>query len=319
MRSSRYQPFLILGFIALIWGYLFVPGKLGVTYSSAFVWAAMRTFPAYLLLLVLLVLSRRLLRPKALGLTALVGVLQVGGFVGFSSAALVTSGAGQTAMLANTWQLWILIMAWLLLQERLRGLQWAAVGVGVVGLVLIIEPWRMHGVVSSLFAVAAAVCFAGGAVAAKILRRRHEVDLLSLTTWQGLLGSLPLVVLAVVFPGDGIRWSAAFVWSLAYSILIGTALAQVLWLHVLHQVPANIAGISNLATPIVGVLAAWMQLGEQPSPPEIAGMALVVVALSLLVLPGLKQAKRNSRESDLPLGEAARASPSLRPGGGSSE
>ncbi|MCE5254870.1 MAG: DMT family transporter [Actinomycetia bacterium] len=284
MRSSRYTPLFILGFIVLVWGYLFVPGKLGVGSSSVFVWAGLRTFPAYLLLLGLLVLLRRPLRPQAPGLTALVGILQVGGFVGFSSAALVTSGAGHTAMLANTWQIWILVMAWLVLQERLRGMQWAAVGVGTVGLILIIEPWRLHGVVSSLLALAAALCFAGGAVAAKVLRRRHSVDVLSFTVWQGLLGSLPLVVLAVFIPGDGIRWSGTFIWSLAYSVLIGTALAQFLWLYVLDLIPASIAGIGNLATPIVSVLAAWIQLGEHLSGAEIAGMALVIVALSLLLM-----------------------------------
>ncbi|MBN1631045.1 MAG: EamA family transporter [Thermoleophilia bacterium] len=288
VRSSRHMPLFILGFIVLVWGYLFVPCKLGVAASSAFVWAGLRTFPAYLLLLGLMVLLRRPLRPQALGLTALVGVLQVGGFVGFTSAALVTSGAGHTAMLANTWQLWILVMAWLVLQERLRGMQWWAVGVGTVGLVLIIQPWRLHGVVSSLFALAAALCFAGGAVAAKVLRRRHQVDLLSFTTWQGLLGSVPLVALAVVLPGDDIEWSGTFVWALAYSILIGTALAQVLWLYVLNLVPATTTGIANLATPIVSVLAAWIQLREHPSGAEIAGMVLVVAGLGLLAAHRLR-------------------------------
>jgi drug/metabolite transporter (DMT)-like permease len=132
LRSSRLLPVLILGLIVLIWGYLWVPGKLGVADSSAFVWAAMRTVPAYLLLLGLLPVLGRPLRPKAPALTALVGALQVGGFVGFSSAALVTSGAGHTGMLANTWQFFILIMAWMVLGERLRGFQWLAVGVGMV-------------------------------------------------------------------------------------------------------------------------------------------------------------------------------------------
>lgn len=289
------MPLFILGFIILVWGYLFVPGKLGVTLSSAFVWAGIRTFPAYLLLFGLLLVRRRSLRPQALGLTALVGLLQVGGFVGFSSAALITSGAGHTAMLANTWQLWILVMAWVVLQERLKGMQWVAVGVGTAGLVLIIEPWRLHGVVSSLFALAAAFCFAGGAVAAKVLRRRHQVDLLSFTVWQGLLGSLPLVILALVFSGDGIQWSGTFVWSLAYSILIGTALAQVLWLYVLNLLPASTTGIANLATPIVSVLAAWIQLGEHPSGVEITGMVLVVVALSLLATLGLRRVDLRGR------------------------
>ena len=138
----------------------------------------------------------------------------------------------------------------------------------------------------------------GGAVAAKVLRRRHRVDLLSLTTWQGLLGSLPLVLLAFLLPGDGIQWSGAFIWSLAYSILIGTALAQVLWLHVLHLIPANMAGIGNLATPIVSVLAAWLQLGEQqPNRPEIAGMVLVVVTLSLLAAASFRGVRPGAGEA----------------------
>ena len=266
--ADRRVPIIVLGCITLIWGYLWIPGKLGVTNSSPFLWAGMRTFPAYVLLLGLLLVLRRPIRPRALGLTALVGLLQVGGFVGFSSAALATKGAGHTGMLANTWQFWILVLAWPLLGERLRRRQWLAVGVGLAGLVLIIEPWRVHGVVSSIFALVAALCFAAGAVVAKILRRRHQVDVLSLTTWQGLFGSLPLVVLAAVFPGDGIHWTTAFIWSLADSILIGTALGALLWLYVLNFVPAH-----------------------------VAGMALVVVALALLVarrfrIPGSPQQAR---------------------------
>ena len=70
MRLPRYLPIVFLVAIALIWGYSWVPGKLGVADSSAFAFAAMRTFPAGLLLLALLRLLGRPLRPKAVGLTA---------------------------------------------------------------------------------------------------------------------------------------------------------------------------------------------------------------------------------------------------------
>ncbi|OFW59263.1 MAG: hypothetical protein A2133_04870 [Actinobacteria bacterium RBG_16_64_13] len=136
MRLHRYLPIVFLVAIALIWGYSWVPGKLGVADSSAFTFAAMRTFPAGLLLLALLRLLGRPLRPKAVGLTVAVGVLQVAGFVGFISAAMVAGGAGHTAMLANTWQFWLVVLAWPLLGERLRGSQWLSVGLGLAGLVL---------------------------------------------------------------------------------------------------------------------------------------------------------------------------------------
>jgi len=295
VRSSRYLPILALAALALMWGYGWVPGKLGVLESSGFMFAALRSFPAYLILLALLPLLGRPLRPKAVGLTAAVGVLQIGGFVGLTTAALVAGGAGHTAMLANTWQFWILVLAWLFLDERLAGAQWLSVAVGLVGLVLIIEPWQLRGVLSSLLTLAGALCFAAGAVVAKVLRQRHEVELLSLTTWQGLFGAIPLVVIAAVFPGDGIQWSATFIWSLAYSILFGTALASIVWLYVIHALPANMAGIGTIGTPVVGVLAAWIQLGEDLSAAEITGMVLVVLALSLLVLHGAMTAGKRVR------------------------
>lgn len=290
MRSFRHLPIVALAALALLWGYGWVPGKLGVVESSAFVFAALRTFPAYLILLALLPLRGLSLRPKAVGLTTVFGILQVAGFVGLTTAALATGGAGHTAMLANTWQFWILILAWLVLDERLARSQWLSVAIGLVGLVLIIEPWQLHGVLSSLLTLAGALCFAAGAVVGKVLRRRHEVELLSLTAWQGLLGSIPLVVAAFAFPGQGIQWSATFVWSLAYSIVLGTALASVIWLYVLHALPANIAGLGTIGTPVVGVLASWILLGEDLSPAEIAGMVLVVTGLSLLVLWGGREA-----------------------------
>ena len=284
MRSTRYLPVLVLAILPFIWGYSWVPSKLGIMESSAFMFAALRSLPAGILLLALLPATGRPLTPKALRLTAFVGVMQGGAFTGLTSAALVVGGAGHTAMLANTWQFWLLILAWVLLGERLRGGQWLSVGLGLVGLVLIIEPWGLRGLSSSLLTLAAAVCFAAGAVVAKVLRMRHEVDLLSFTAWSTFCGSIPLVVLGALIPGDGIHWSGTFIWSLAYSILLGTALGSILWLYVLGALPANVAGIGTIGTPVVGVLASWLQLNEELSPWEIAGMVMVVTALSLLVL-----------------------------------
>jgi drug/metabolite transporter (DMT)-like permease len=166
----------------------------------------------------------------------------------------------------------------LLLGERLKGGQWLSVGLGLIGLVLIIEPWQLRGVLSSLLTLGGAVCFAGGAVVAKVLRQRHGVDLLSLSAWQNILGAAPLVVLAALVPGQSIHWSGTFIWALAFCAL-------------LNALPANIAGIGTIGTPVVGVLASWIQLGEDLSTSEITGMVLVVVALGLLVLWGVRTAK----------------------------
>ncbi|MBN1631775.1 MAG: EamA family transporter [Thermoleophilia bacterium] len=291
MRLGRYVPFLTLAFLALIWGYSWVPSKLGVANSSAFVFAALRTVPAGVVMVALLPVLRRPFPPKAWRLTAVVGVLQLCGFAGLTSAALVVGGAGHTAMLANTWQFWLLLIAWIFLGETIRGGQWVSVALGLVGLVLIIEPWALRGVLSSLLALAGALCFAAGAIVVKVLRRRHKVDLFSLSAWQTLFGSLPLLVIALLVPGDGIEWNATLIWSMVYCAFISSALGNMLWLFILNRMPANMAGIGTIGTPVVGVLASWLQLGEQLSTAEIAGMVLVVLALGLLGLWGLRAAK----------------------------
>jgi drug/metabolite transporter (DMT)-like permease len=314
LQLSRRIPVLALALLAVVWGYSWVPGKLGILESSAFLFAAFRTLPAGLVLLALMGLTGRPFRPKGFWLTATVGFLQVGCFVGFVSAALISGGAGHTSMLANTWQFWLLIIAWPLLSERLHGRQWLAVGVGLAGLVLIIEPWGLRGLKGSLLTLAGAVCFAAGAVVAKVLRRRHELDLLSFTAWQTLLGSIPLVIIAAIVPGDGVHWSGTFAWCFVYAAFIGTAVGSLLWLFVLNALPANIAGIGTIGTPVVGVLASWLQLHEHLTRPEIAGMVLVVSALCLLVVPG--RMARSLATAPAPVAEARR--PTARGAGDSS-
>jgi len=288
LKSSRYLPLATLVVIALIWGYSWVPFKIGVGHSSPFVFAALRTFPGAILMLTLMAALRRPLRPKAVGLTALLGLLQTSGFLGLTMGALVSGGAGRTSILANTWQFWILLMAWPILGEKLRGLQWLSVGLALGGLVLIIEPWNLHGMTSSLLALGGAVSWGASSIVAKILRRRHQVDNLSLTTWQMMFGSIPLILLAVFIEGSLPDWSGAFIWSLAFTLVITTCLGSFLWLYVLRELPAGIAGLGTMGTPVVGVLSSWAQLGETPTVLMVVGMVLILGGMGILFTRGMR-------------------------------
>jgi drug/metabolite transporter (DMT)-like permease len=294
LRSSRYLPVVALGLLALIWGYTWVPLKIGVEYCEPFTFAALRTLPGGLLLLAFAALLRRPVRPKAVTLTALLGVLQTSGFIGLTIAALVTGGAGRTALLANTWQFWILLMAWPILGERLRGSQWISVGLALGGLVLIIEPWHLNNPLSSLLALAGAVCWAAGSIVVKILRRRHEVDLLALTGWQTLYGSILLVLVAIFVEGDAPEWTTEFIWAFLYTLIMATCVASFLWLFVLREMPAGIAGLGTMATPVVGLLASWAQLGEQPTIPEVVGMIVILAGMAILFARGMKSVTTES-------------------------
>ena len=298
IRSSRYLPFVALGILPFIWGYTWVPLKIGVEYCPPFTFAALRSLPGAIILLALTAALRHPVKLIAARYTIPLGLLQTGGFIGLTIAALVTGGAGRTAILANTWQFWILLMAWPILDEKLHGSQWLSVCLALAGLVLIVEPWRLHGVVSALLALAGAVCWAAGAIVAKVLRRRHQVDVLSLTGWQTLFGSIPLILVAVFVEGKPPQWSPEFTWAFLYALLLGTCFASFLWLYVLREMPASIAGLGTMATPVIGLLASWAQLGEQPTPLELVGMAMILAGSAILFARGLRETPRAATAED---------------------
>ena len=292
--APPHLPVVCLGLLALIWGYNWVVMKIGLRYVQPFTFASLRNLLSAVGLFVILAAMRKPLRPKAFGLTVLVGLLQTTGFVGLTFWALETGGTGKIAVLTYTMPFWLLLMAWVVLGERLRGFQWLAVGVAFAGLFLILAPWQLRGVAASLLAVAGGFSWAASAVVAKVLNKRHTVDLLSLTAWQMLLGSLPLLVIAALTYTRAPVWTASFIWALAYNVIFGNALAWVLWLYVVRSLPAGSAGVGTLAIPVIAVISAWLQLGDRPGPGEALGMALVCLALCIISLREVVLGRRRS-------------------------
>lgn len=275
--------------IALIWGYNWVQMKIAVEYAPPFLFAAMRnTIGAAVMVLMVLVLNKPL-RPKAMVETAVAGVLQTGCMYGLVTWALVNGGAGKTAVLAYTMPFWVLLFAWLVLGERVKGLQWVAIALGFAGLLLILEPQTLGAQVggddfSKALAVVAGVCWGAGAVVAKRVQMRVEIDLLVFTAWQLIFGALFLVGVALTLPLGPVTWSGPLVGALLYSAIPGTAIAWLLWLYVLGRVRAGLAGLATLMNPAFGVLFAWLQLGEVPSGLELGGMGLIGGALVVVSL-----------------------------------
>jgi drug/metabolite transporter (DMT)-like permease len=67
--------------------------------------------------------------------------------------------------------------------------------------------------------------------------------------------------------------------------VLASAVAWILFYFALRRLPAGIASMGTLATPVIGVAAAWLQFGERPSALEGSGMALICAGLLLLALP----------------------------------
>ena len=100
----------------------------------------------------------------------------------------------------------------------------------------------------------------------------------------GLLADVPMQSVAWLVPQRSIDWQPGVFWALAYSAILATAVAWSLWLYVLRNLPASVAGLSTLAVPVCGVLFSWWLLGENPGLVEGAGIVLIVAALAIISL-----------------------------------
>jgi drug/metabolite transporter (DMT)-like permease len=304
INSSRFQSnmndiktkqpaVLALAALSCIWGYNWVVMKECLQYADAYDFAALRTIIGALSLFALLLWKRRPLRPKAFWMTALLGFISTTACIGLVTLALVTGGVGKTAILVYIMPFWVMLLAWPILAEHIRGAQWIPVILAFSGLLIILEPWDLQSTfVSKLFAVLAGVAWALSAIMTKIMTRKHSFDLISLTAWQMLLGALPLGLIALYISDTPVRWTPYFTIGLLYSSVVSQGLALLLWFFILSKLPAGVASMGTLATPVIGVIAASIELGERPSVLEAWGMLLILIALALLTLLGYIQHRK---------------------------
>ena len=289
----RWLPAIALVVLSLTWGYTWVLAKQGLQYAPPFAFAAERCVGGALSLLLVLKLIGKPLKLVAPGQTLAIGLTQVAGFMIFQTWALVEGGPGKTAVLIFTMPIWTLLLAWPLLGERVRGKQWLAAASTLGGLLLIIEPWNMHSsLFSKMLGIGAAVCWAVSTVLLKRLRRREPVDLLVLTTWQMIIGSVPLVLLAELAPGRSTDWSSHYVAIIIFLSVASVALCWWLWVWILDRVPAWEASLSVLGTPVVAILSSRLALGEAFKASEVAGILLIGGGLALLSLFGWMSSRR---------------------------
>jgi drug/metabolite transporter (DMT)-like permease len=273
-----------LAVLALLWGYNWVVMKIAVQYAPPIEFAALRLLLGALVLFVSLALLRKDLRPQRFWAFVWIGVFQAGAFIGLATWAIVISGAGKVAVLSYTMPLWVAIAGWPLLGERLSARQIAALIVALIGIALIVDVAHPGSLLGDCLALLSGMCWAAGVIITKRVQREGGIDSLGLAAWQMLFGGVAVGIAALAIPEHAIHWTGTFIAALAYNVIAASALAYFLWVFVLRRLPARDASMGTLANPVVGILAAWLQLGEVPSTSEAIGMGVVIVALGALAL-----------------------------------
>ncbi|MEY4921155.1 MAG: putative inner rane transporter yiJE [Pseudomonadota bacterium] len=287
------MAFLALMFLCLIWGYNWIVMKNALHFSDPFDFAALRTILGALCLFIVMLILKKPFSIKEIPSLIVLGLLQTAGFTGLLLWALVEGGAGKTAVLTYTMPFWTMLLAWPLLGEKLRGWQWPAALFSLMGILFILDPLHLGtDVFSIILAIVSGISWALAVILAKKLQARSpNLDLISLTAWQMLFGSIPIVIVALMTHTTSIEWSGYFIGALIYNSVFGNAIAWLLWLYALRHLSAGIATMTTTVCPVIAVIASSIELHEVIKSFELLGMSFIGISLLMISYDRIKKHK----------------------------
>ncbi|WP_233575483.1 DMT family transporter [Noviherbaspirillum saxi] len=208
--------------------------------------------------------------------------INVFAWMGFSTLSMRWLSAGQGALLVYTMPVWATLLASAFLGERLTtkaicGLVLCIAGVGILfgdqGLSLGID--KLPGI---LFALGAAWLFALGTIVIK----PTAMPPLSSVAWQLAIGCLPMIVLGVLFEHPQLSaLSPAGAAVMVYMTIVPMGVCYISWFAALRRLPPATASMATLMTPIVGVVAAAISLGEPLGFKEFAALSFTIAGIAL--------------------------------------
>ena len=282
LRTRRAASFALVA-LTLIWGSNWLAMKVALSRADPIVYNIERTWVAIAVLFAVMAWQRRLALPPAWWPVMVAGFFQITVNFGSTVMALADGGVGRTSVLVFTMPFWTLILAWPVLGERVRGTLWFAVGFALLGLLLVVEPWRWEGdLTPKLWAVLSGFGWAAGTVATKYYQARHRLDLLNFLAWQMLLGVLPLTPLVWLMDLPASNWDLVYVATMFWTSVVSIAFGFLLWIALLQRLPAGTVSLNAFAIPVIALISSMVVLGERLTRSEELGIACIVVGLAIL-------------------------------------
>jgi drug/metabolite transporter (DMT)-like permease len=269
----------------LIWSTGFIVARFGMPHSPPMKFLALRYFFSVLCFAVWAAAARVALpkdRRQLLHL-AVTGMLMHGGYLGGVWAAVKSGmGAGLAALLVGLQP--VLTAMWVSSRGgEVAPRQWAGLGLGLAGLVLVVWQKLGFGEVSPLnvaFALAALVSITVGTLYQKRFLAPCDVRAASLVQLcAAFLVTAPLALLET----EGMRWdgelAAAMAWSVLALTLGGSSL---LYLLIQRGAATTVSSLMYLVPPTTALMA-WVLFDEPITSLILAGMALTAAGVALVV------------------------------------
>ncbi|MDA8585608.1 DMT family transporter [Rhodobacteraceae bacterium] len=271
---------------AMIWASAFTSARVIVTNAPPLTVSAIRFLLAGCIVLIIARMMGQSFRltPAQWRLTVIFGICQNALYLGLNFVAMQWVEASLAAIIASSLPLFVALISWLVLREKVRPLGIVGLFMGIAGVVVIMGTRLSAGV--DPFGVA--LCLMGAlalAIATLAVRGASSGgNILVVVGFQMLIGSAALWVPALIFETWAFNWTPVVIAAFAYTVFVPGILATVLWFWLVRRIGTVRAATFHFLTPFFGVAIAALLLGEAIRPLDILGVAIITVAILVVQL-----------------------------------
>ena len=194
--------------------------------------------------------------------------------------------SGQAAILGFTMPLWLALISWAVLGDRLKPRMIMAIVLGALAVGLLAAGGAQAYAQAPFGFVLGLLAGAGWAVGTLILKRRPIlVPALVASGWMMLLAAVPTIAGALVL-GEGPwfwpSWSSVVV--IGYIALVPMSVGNVAWFAIVTMLPAHVAALSSILVPVVAMISGAIVHGEPLGLLQWGAIACSAGGLSLALL-----------------------------------
>jgi drug/metabolite transporter (DMT)-like permease len=273
------------GLFVLLWSTGFIGAKLGLPYAEPFVFLELRFLLVLVILLPLCWLSKASWPSsrRAMQMAVSGGLIQAGYLGGVFASLHHGMPAGVSALVTGMQPVLTAVLGSWLLAETVRPRQWAGLGLGFLGVLLVVGDRIVVdrlGTVPVALSVLALLSITLGT----LWQKRHGagVDLRTGAAIQFIAAAVLLAPFAIL-EGGHVQWTGEFVFALAWLVVVLSCGAIFLLLYLIRQGRATqVSSLFYLVPPTTALLA-WPLFGETYSLAAAAGMGLAMLAVWLVM------------------------------------
>jgi drug/metabolite transporter (DMT)-like permease len=278
---DRLAPF---GFV-LLWSSSFIAARVGLRHLTPLLFVAVRMCVCALVLVATMVVLRRpwrVLRGVWLH-CAVAGVLMNAVLLCTAHVAMTRVPAAPIALIQTLNPLLTAALAWPVLGEKLRPVQWLGLLLGTSGVVIIVGMAALHSRVELnllLLNVLGVAALCGGTL--YFGRFCRGVPLLEGTTTQFIAAAVACLAAMAAFETPHADWTPGTIASVAWNAAFVSLGGMVLYFVMLRRGSAARATANFYLMPGTAALMAWALLGETLAPLAVVGLAVSSVGCWLM-------------------------------------